>query len=174
MAASQQDPDQGVIGIFKYLDTFCHAIERVRERGDFGGYEAFSPTSYHEIEHSSGFGPSPVRYFTLIGALSGTTFGFALPLLCDWDWAIIVGGKTPGVFSLPAYVVLGFECTILFGVIATILGMLVLGRIPNPKRRVLDARTTDDRFAIFMPGVRLDSPQAQFLKECGAEEVRST
>ena len=174
MAKSTVDKDQGVIGIFRHLDTLCNAIEKVRERGDFAGYEALSPTSYHEIEHASGFGASPVRFFTLIGGLTGMFSGFGLALFTDWDWPMVVGGKSPGIYSLPAYVVIGFECTILFGAIATILGMLVMGRIPNPKRRVLDVRTTDDRFAIFVPGVRADSPQAQLLRECGAEEVRNT
>jgi len=168
------DQDVGVIGIFKHLDTVCSAIERVRERDDFRGHEVFSPTSYHEIEHACGFGASPVRFFTLIGALTGMCSGFALALATDWDWPLIVGGKTPGLPSIPAYVVIGFECTILFGAIATILGMLVMGRIPNPKRRVLDTRLTDDRFAIYVPGARLDSPQAQLLRECGADEVRAT
>ena len=169
---SQQD--QGVIGIFKYLDTFCEAIEKVRDRSDFNDFEALSPTSYHEIEHSHGLGASPVRFFTLIGALTGMCAGFALALYTDYDWPIVVGGKTPGIYSLPAYVVIGFECTILFGAIATILGMLVMGRIPNPKRRVLDNRITDDRFAIFSPGANMSGPQAQLLKELGAEEVRAT
>ena len=48
------------------------------------------------------------------------------------------------------------------------------GRIPNPKRAVLDERTTSDRFGIFVPEVGLDSPQAQLLKEWGAEEVKTT
>lgn len=169
---SQQD--QGVIGIFKYLDTFCDAIEKVRDRNDFDNYEAMSPTSYHEIEAASGLGASPVRFFTLVGALTGMVAGFSLALATDYDWPIIVGGKTPGLYSLPAYVVIGFECTILFGAIATILGMLVMGRLPNPKRRVLDVRTTDDRFAIFVPGASMSGPQARFLKELGAEEIRAT
>ncbi len=174
MAKSTVDKDQGVIGIFRHLDTLCNAIEKVRERGDFAGYDVLSPTSYHEIEHACGFGASPVRYFTLIGALTGTCSGFGLALLTDWDWPIVVGGKTGGIYSLPAYVVIGFECTILFGAIATILGILVMSRMPNPRRRILDPRTTDDRFAIFVPGARTDGPQGQFLKECGAEEVRNT
>ena len=168
------NPDSVIIGIFRHLDTVCAAIEKVRVRPDFAGHEVFSPTSYHEIEHASGFGASPVRAFTLIGALTGTCTGFGLALACDWDWPIIVGGKTPGIYSLPAYVVLGFEFTILLGAIATVAGMLVMGRIPNPKRRVLDVRTTDDKFAIFLPGAQLASPQAQFLRDCGAEEVRNT
>jgi len=169
-----RDPDLGIIGIFRYLDVFCQAVENVRERQDFGGFEAYSPTSYHEVEHAMGFGASPVRFFTLIGGLTGLCFGFGLPLACDWDWPLIVGGKTPGIYSLPAYVVLGFECTILFGAIATILGILIMGRMPNPNRRVLDVRTMDDKFAIFLPGGQMDSAQAQYLRELGAEEVRAT
>lgn len=166
--------DKGVIAIFQYLDTFCEAIEKVRIRDDFTGHECFSPTSYHEIEHASGFGASPVRVYTLIGSLTGTTVGFGMCLLLDWDWPLIVGGKTAGIASLPAYVILGFECTILLGAIATIAGMLILGRVPNPKRKVLDPRLTDDRFGIFVPNVGPESAQAQILKELGAEEVRAT
>ncbi len=166
--------DKGVIAIYQYLDTFCEAIEKVRSREDFAGHECFSPTSYHEVEHASGFGPSPVRVFTLVGGLTGMMLGFGLCLITDWDWPLIVGGKAPGIASLPAYVVIGFECTILLGAIATIAGMLILGRIPNPKRKVLDPRITDDRFAIFVPNVGTDSNQAQLLKDTGAEEVRAT
>lgn len=172
--ARTKKSDQGIIAIFKYLDVVCDAIERVRERPDFEGHEVFTPTSYHEIEHACGFGASPVRFFTIIGALTGTVSGFSLCLLMDWDWPLVVGGKTAGIPSLPAYVVIGFECTILLGAIATILGMLVMGRIPNPKRKVLDPRTTDDRFGIFVPNVGLDSPQAALLKECGADELKAT
>lgn len=172
--ATKPSKDKGVLGVFRYLDTVCDAIEKLRERSDFAGHEVFTPTSYHEIEHSCGYGPSPVRFFTLAGALTGMCVGFGLALATDWDWPIVVGGKTPGMYSLPAYVVIGFECTILLGVIFTIAGMLIMGRIPNPKRRVLDNRLTDDRFAIFVPNVGLDSAQAQLLKEWGADEVKLT
>ena len=166
--------DKGIIAFYRYLDTLCHAVEHVRDRSDFADHEVLSPTSYHEIEHACGFGASPVRYFTLAGGLTGVSFGFLIALLTDWDWPMVVSGKTPGIYSIPAYVVIGFECTILFGAIATILGMLVMGRIPNPKRRVLDPRTTDDLFAIFVPGATLDGPQARLLKEYGADEVKAT
>jgi hypothetical protein len=171
---ANQKTDTGIVGVYRHLDTFCRAIEKVRERSDFGSHEVFTPTSYHEVEHACGFGASPVRFFTLAGGLTGMCTGFALALACDWDWPIVVGGKTPGPWSLPAYVVIAFECTILFGAIMTICGMLVMGRIPNPKRRVLDWRFTDDRFGIFVPNAGLDGPQAKLLKEYGADEVRAT
>ena len=62
---------------------------------------------------------------------------------------------------------------ILFGAIATILGMLVMGRLPNPKNRVFDSRLSDDHFAIFIPNMDRDSEVAQVFKTCGACEVKS-
>jgi hypothetical protein len=164
----------GILALFKHLDTVCHTVEKVKGRQDFKDHEVFSPTSYHEIEHACGYAPSPVRWFTFVGAMTGTFTGFALPLLCDWDWPVVVGGKTAGIYSLPAYVVLGFEFTILFGAIATVLGVLVMCRLPNPKVTILDKRLTDDMFGIWVPNAALDGPQAKFLKESGAAEVKAT
>lgn len=164
----------GILALFKHLDTVCHAVEKVKGRQDFKDHEVFSPTSYHEIEHSCGYAPSPVRWFTFVGAMTGTFTGFALPLLCDWDWPVVVGGKTAGIYSLPAYVVLGFEFTILFGAIATVLGVLVMCRLPNPKATILDKRLTDDMFGIWVPDATVDGPQAKFLKDAGAVEVKAT
>jgi hypothetical protein len=164
----------GIMAVFSYLDTFCGAIEKIRDRAEFSGHEAFSPTSYHEIEHACHFDPSPVRKFTLVGGLTGVTLGFALAIGLDYDWPMVVGGKPGGFFSIPAYVVIGFELTILLGAIATIAGMLIMGRIPNPKLRVLDPRTTDDKFAIYVPGATVDGPEAKLLRELGAEEINAT
>ena len=163
--------EQGIVGIFSYLDDFTGAIEKIKNRGDFADHELYSPTSYHEIEHACGYKPSPVRYFTLVGGLTGLCAGFALCLTTDWDWPLVVGGKTAGIYSLPAYVVIGFECTILLGAIATILGMLWMGRIPDPKTTIIDKRFTDAHFGIFVPGVGSESEQAKLLRECGAEEI---
>lgn len=163
----------GVLAIFKYLDHLTGAMEKIHSRNDFTGHVVYSPTSYHEIEHAAQYAPSPVRFYTLAGALTGMCTGFALALGLDYDWPIVVGGKQGGIYSLPAYVVIGFECTILFGAICTILGMLVHCRLPNPKAKILDERLTDDRFGIFVPGATVDGPQAKFLREMGADEVKA-
>jgi hypothetical protein len=163
---------QGILAIFKYLDDLTQAMERIGSDSRFAGHVVYSPTSYHEIEHAAHFKPSPVRAFTLIGALTGATTGFTMALLMDYDWPLVVGGKQAGIYSLPAYVVIGFEFTILFGALATILGMLIMCRIPNPKINILDTRLTDDRFGIYVPDAGLDSPQAKLMKDCGAEEVK--
>lgn len=164
---------EGIVAIFQYLDEFCAAIENIEGRPDFHDHEVVSHTSYHELMDiaEKKYGPSEVRWFTLVGALTGVTIGFGMPLFMDYDWPIVTGGKTAGVYSLPAYVIFGFELMILLGAIATITGMLVMGRLPNPRARIFDNRLTDDRFAIFVPNAKPNGEQAQLLSKLGAEEI---
>jgi hypothetical protein len=166
---------KGVLAVFKYLDDTCEALKKIKGRPECRQYEVYAPASYHELIEvaEEKMGTSQVRWFTLVGCLSGVTSGFGMCLLADYDWPIIVGGKLPGIYSLPAYVIFGFELMILFGAIATILGMLVMGRLPNPKSHVFDSRLSDDHFAIFIPNMDRDSEVAQVLKTCGACEVKS-
>ena len=148
--SSNEKNQKGVIGIYQYLDDFCQAIDEIEKRSDCDGHEIYSYTSYHELMDRAErrWGPSQVRWFTLTGALSGIIAGFGMCLLLDYDWPIVVGGKTPGIYSLPAYVIFGFELMVLIGAIMTIAGMLVMGRIPKPTARIIDKRLTDDFFAI--------------------------
>ncbi|MDA9951737.1 DUF3341 domain-containing protein, partial [Oligoflexaceae bacterium] len=101
--------ERGIVAIFSYLDQLTDAIKSIKGRPDFEGHETFSPTSYHEIEQAYDFKASPLRWMTLAGGLTGMFTGFGLALITDYDYPLVVGGKTPGVYSLPAYVIIGFE-----------------------------------------------------------------
>lgn len=164
--------EQGIVAIFSYLDQLTDAIKDIKHKPEFSGHETFSPTSYHEIESAYDFKPSPVRFLTLAGGLTGMFTGFALALITDYDYPLVVGGKTAGIYSLPAYVIIGFELTILLGAFGTIAGMLFFGKLPNLKKSVLDTRFTDDKFGIYVPGVHPDSEQAKLLQKFGAEEIK--
>ena len=163
----EKPPRKGIYVLYEYLDDAIAVIERLRSDRDKPSFDVFTPTYYHELEEALGYKPSGVRWFTLTGALLGVTLGFALCLLTDYDWPLVVGGKTAGVYSLPAYVVIGFEMTILLGAIGTILGMLWLGKVPNPKGQIYSTKTTDDRFGIYVYDVAEDSEVARLLKEKG-------
>lgn len=171
MASSEQA--NGILATFEYLDDFRQAMKNTRKNDVFSGHVSYAPTSYHELMDDAEeiYGRSGVRWFTTVGGITGLLTGFGMPLAMDWDWPLVVGGKTPGIYSLPAYVVFGFELLVLFGALATIAGMLFMGRLPNTKARVRHKRLTDDRFAIFVPGAALDGEQAKLLKSWGAEEV---
>ncbi|MDE3270211.1 MAG: DUF3341 domain-containing protein [Pseudomonadota bacterium] len=158
---------QGVFALYEYLDDAIAVITKLRAQGD--KFDVFTPTYYHELEAALGYEPSKVRWFTLTGALLGVTFGFGLCLLTDYDWPLVVGGKTAGIYSLPAYVVIGFEMMILLGAIATILGVLLLGKVPNPKGRIYSTQTTDSRFGIYVYGIDDKHATAKLLQERSVE-----
>lgn len=139
---------QGLMASFDYLDATVAAIEKLREEG-FEEITAFSPFPEEEIEHALGYGASPVRLFTLVGGLTGAATGFALTIFTAVDWPLVTGGKP--IVSVPAYVVIAFELTILFGVLATVIGVLWNMRIPNLKTSVVyDPEFTASRFGVYV------------------------
>ena len=165
-------PTPGVLGVFAYLDATTDAIKKLRAAGH-ADFTVYSPIPRHELEDAIGQPVSPVRMFTLIGGIAGCSIGAWLTLWMSGDWPIVVGGKPVG--SIPPYVVIMFEMTILFGALSTILGILFNALFA--KRRsgtvLYDARFSNDRFGIFVPadGGKA-APVEKLLRDAGAEEVR--
>ena len=61
----------------------------------------------------------------------------------------LVGGKP--LLSIPAFVVIAFELTILFGALATVIGLFILARIPKFQPHVVyDPGYTSGRFGLFV------------------------
>jgi Protein of unknown function (DUF3341) len=165
-------PRPGVLAVFPYLDTTLEAIKRLRAAGhrDFAVY---SPIPRHEIEDALGQPVSSVRAFTLIGGIAGCAVGAWLTLWMSYDWPIVVGGKPVG--SVPPYVVIMFEMTILFGALSTILG-IILNTVFGARRlgrMQYDPRFTNDRFGIFVAAPPQEAAKIESLmRDAGAEEVR--
>ena len=99
--------------------------------------------------------------------------GAWLTLWMSYDWPLVVGGKPVG--SVPPYVVIMFEMTILFGALSTILG-IVFNAIFAARRTgtiQYDPRFTNDKFGIFVPaGSDKVAKVESLLREAGADEVR--
>jgi hypothetical protein len=165
-------PTPGVLGVFAYLDAVLDAIKQLRAAG-FTDFTVYSPIPRHEIEDALGQPVSPVRMFTLIGGIAGCAIGAWLTLWMSYDWPIVVGGKPIG--SIPPYVVIMFEMTILFGALTTILGILFNAVFAARRSGTIqyDARFTNDRFGIFVPaGSDKVSRVESLLRDAGADEVR--
>ncbi len=165
-------PTPGVLGVFPHLDTTIDAIKKLRAAGH-ADFTVYSPVPRHEIEDALGQRVSPVRMFTLIGGIAGCAIGAWLTLWMSYDWPIVVGGKPVG--SIPPYVIIMFEMTILFGALSTILGILFNAAFAARRSGTIqyDERFTNDRFGIFVPaGADKASKIESLLRESGAEEVR--
>jgi hypothetical protein len=60
------------------------------------------------------------------------------------------GGKP--IVSIPTYVVIAFELTILFGALSTLIGLFINARLPKVRRPVLyDPLFSSGRFGLFVP-----------------------
>ena len=164
-----------VLGVFAHVDTATRAIRELRSRG-MRGIAAYSPVPLEELEEAltgHGLPRSPVRLFTLVGALTGTASGFALTIWTALKWNLITGGKP--VVSIPPFVVIAFELTILLGGLSALLGLFVTARLPSfrvsPR---YDPRFSADRFGVEVacePG-ELRAVE-DLLRGAGAEEVRA-
>ena len=119
-----------VWAIYARPELLINALTRVLESG-CGHAEIYSPRRLHETEELLGRQTSPVRYWTLAGALSGLIGGFALAIGSALVNQLIVGGKFP--VSIIPYCVIGFEGTILMGTLGNFTGMLVHSRLGRPR-----------------------------------------
>ncbi len=147
---------QGILASYEYLDSTVDAIENLRKAG-FEDVKAYAPYPDHHIEHALGYGESPVRVWTLVGALTGAATGFAFTIWTSVDWPLVVGGKP--IISIPAYIPIVFEMTVLFGALSTLIGLAVLTRLPNLKPAVVyDPEFTAGRYGVYIEaeGSRLD------------------
>jgi ActD protein len=162
-----------VVGVFAHVDTTVHALEELRAKG-YHDLEVYTPVPVHEIEDviERDRPVSPVRLFTLVGALTGTASGFIITIWSALKWGLITGGKP--VVSIPPFVVIAFELTILFGGLASAIGAIVLGRLPRFRfSAAYDPRFTNDRFGVAVHCARERGASVrEILTKTGAEEVR--
>jgi hypothetical protein len=163
-----------IVGVFAHVDTTVRALEELRAKG-YRDLRVYTPVPVHEIEEvlERDRPVSRVRLFTLIGGLTGTVSGFLLTIWSAMRWGLTTGGKP--VVSVPPFVVIAFELTILFGGVATLIGLVVLARLPRLRPSpAFDPRFTNDRFGIAVhcaPG-RSGSVR-EILRTAGAEDVRA-
>ncbi len=147
----------GSLAVFTSSADLDQAVRNLADRG-YRRLEAYSPTRVEAIEELLGRRHSPVRFFTLGGALFGLLFGFALAIGLAKVNSLIVGGKPP--VSLLPYCIPGFEMLILFGALGNLTGYLIhTGLIRFRRPRWYDPRFSRDRFGLFIPGARVDHDQ---------------
>jgi hypothetical protein len=161
----------GTLGVYDGLDATVDTITALREAG-FKRMTVFAPLPSHDIEHALHAGESPVRIFTLVGGLTGAATGFALATWMSLDWPLVTGGKP--IISLPAFVIIAFELTILFGALATVAGLFINARLPQRRvMQVYDPGFSSDRFGIYvLPPSGKESQVSRIMRENGAAEIR--
>jgi hypothetical protein len=165
------DDQAHITGLFVDEEGTIAAIARIRCAG-LEPEEVFAPFPSEQILHALGRRTSPVRAWVLLGGVCGCATGFALTIGLSAEYPHVTGGMP--IVSIPPFVIIAFELTILFGALSGLLGFLVHGRFPCLTAPAdYDPRFTNDRFGITLrcPGSECRRV-AEVLSRAGALEVR--
>ena len=160
-----------VMGTFAYEEDFLSAAENLTKSG-FDQISLLSPLPLEDAQKVLGLGKSPVRRFSLAGAIFGALAGFAMAAGTSLVFILPTGGRA--VITIPPCLIITYEMTILFGVLFTLLGFHFVSGLPAWRDRPYLPSANVDRFVVVVEGA--DSEQAAkavtIIKDAGAEEVR--
>ena len=160
-----------ILGIYDRTKKAAVCAGAIVDKG-LGDVVTYSPVPDHALDQALGVTVSPVRLFVLIGGLLGCATGFIFPIYTVVDWPMITGGKP--LISIPPFVVIAFELTILFAAVGGMAGFLLLSRLPRMTGRPApDTRFTNDKTGV---SIRCAPEQVAEVRAClertGASEIR--
>ena len=152
----------GLIAEFDNVDAVVCAARTVRNTG-YTRFDVHSPFPIHGIDHVMGIRPTILPWFVLAAGVVGMIGGLMLtgitmstyidlPILPESlrGYRYLVSGKPFN--SLPAWIPVVFECTILMASLAAVFGMLLLNKLPMLHHPLFTSnkfrRATSDRFFI--------------------------
>ena len=167
--------EQGVAGIWTDEHVLIEAAKKAKASG-FDQIEAISPFPLHGIDEAIGIPRSFIPYVTFVFGLAGAGFGTWFTWWTSAvNYPLIIAGKP--FWSIPAFIPIIFECTILFAALSSVGALFAIAGLPKVDPPVIDPDLTSHKFALFIPksgkGYDADKIQALF-KEWGAEQVKLT
>jgi hypothetical protein len=148
----KRDPIYGIMAEFETPTALLEGARRTYQAG-YRKIDAYSPYPVEGLAEEIGFRHDAVALVVLIGGIIGGLTGYLLQWWCSAvAYPINVGGRP--YHSWPAFIVITFELTILFGGISALLGMLALNGLPMPYHPVFNvprfAMATKDRFFLIV------------------------
>ncbi len=160
-----------VMGAFAYEDDFLAAAEKLKSSG-FDKISLLSPLPLKEAQEVLGLGKSPVRYFSLAGAIIGGISGFAMAFGTALVFILPTGGRA--IMALPPFFVITYEMTILLGVLFTLLGFHFVSGLPAWRDEPYLASASIDRFVVVVEGAPADqlARAEAIIRDAGADEIR--
>lgn len=138
----------GVMAEFDNPTSLVNATRAVREQG-YRKLDAYTPYPIEELNDVLHLHRNKLPLIVLIGGLLGGLTGYLMQYFITVIYfPINVGGRP--LHSWPSYIIITFELTILFGAIASVLGLLGLCGLPMPYHPVFNvprfSAATRDRF----------------------------
>ena len=152
LSAPTSAPLHGMLAEFDNVTDLTAACQKVRDAG-FVSWDAHTPFPVHGLDQAMGVRPTKLPWLVLGAGLTGLSCALTLQWFCNtYDYPFLISGKP--LFSLPAFIPVCFEMTVLFSAITAMFGSLILNKLPelfNPLFKVPRfRRATADRFFVYI------------------------
>ena len=137
MSAEIKVLDSWVLAEFATPEALVDATRQMREKG-YEGMDTYSPYPLHGGSEALGLPPSRVPFIALGGALTGMITALSFQTYMNTiDYPLNVGGRP--TLSLPAWVPITFELSVLLCAFGIFFGLLGLSRLPQPYHPVFES-----------------------------------
>jgi len=161
-----------IVGNFDDEAVLFPAVKKVRKAG-YKIHDVYTPFPIHGLDKAIGLRETSLHTAGFIYGISGTAtaVGFITWALTT-DWPIVFGGKP--FFSLPAWIPITFELTVLFASVGMVLTFCYLCQLaPFVKKDHFNPRSTDDTFVLALEcTTKTNETEAKsFLENAGAKDI---
>lgn len=161
---------------FADVQSVTLAAQRIRDEG-FRRWDVHSPFPIHGMDTAMGIRNTILPWLVLGGGLTGLVTGIGMQIFMNSiDYPYYISGKP--MLSMPAFIPVIFELTILLSALTAVFGMLLLNRLPMLYNPLLKherfRRVTSDRFFIVIDSSDPKFNEAattQLLTSLGASSV---
>lgn len=160
-----------ILAIFNDEEDLIKGAEKVRDK-NIKIYDFYTPFPVHGLDDLLGIKRSVLPYVTFAAGATGLGIALALQIFTSAiDWPTNIGGKP--FLSLPAFIPVSFELTVLFAAHSTVLAFLVLNKLyPGKEPVIFHPEQTDDKFVLAIEKEHGDFDMvSELLKSNGAESV---
>lgn len=168
-----------VYGLMAEFETPTDILKAAQEAYAEGyrKMDAYSPQPVHGLSEAIGFPKDRVALVCLVGGLLGLLTAYLLQYWINViAYPLNIGGRP--FHSWPAFIIVTFELTILFGGLAAAFGMLAMNGLPMPYHPVFNvpqfAYVTRDRFFLCIesadPKFDMNTTRS-FLESLGPNSV---
>jgi len=161
------------VATFEREDDIVRAARGVRELG-YRIRDAFTPYAVHGLDSAMGLKRSRLPLICLVFGLLGAVAKLSFQIWTSAiNWPVNVGGKP--MASVPAFVPVTFEITVLFAGLGTVGAFLFMSRLwPSKRPATLYNRSTNDRFILVLEQTDASFDLLEVQKLCDGYGAVST
>ena len=138
-----------LVSVFGTEQDILGATKSAREKG-YDIVDVYTPFAVHGLDTAMAVTPTRLAYVCFVMGLIGAIAKLGFQIWTSaWDWPVNVGGKP--LMSIPAFVPVTFEVTVLFAGVGTVLAFLLRSKLfPGKKPKAVYVRATNDRFVLVL------------------------